>query len=160
MQIQTIVNEHTAKLLEDHRPPNHAYIMFEKRGYSLKPPGDLVPEFGIATINVEHRPEQAGKLDYYVMQKGYKVIAYGNFPKLNDRNPRRAQVARWHSGVDGSNPWDELERRCLFYMNRGKEQSELAKVQQEKTGLEQKLSEMASKLEKLEATNDKAKRSN
>jgi len=157
MQIKVSVNEQTAKLLETQREPNYAYIMFEKRGYNLKHPGDLIPAYNISIMNVEHRPEQATKLDYYVMQKRYKVIAYGNFPKLNDTNPRRAQVAKWHSGVNGENPWDELARRCNFYMNLTAEKDSLAKVELEKSELERKLAEMSAKLEKLEVTNDKAK---
>lgn len=160
MQVNVPVNEHTTKLLESHRAPNHAYILLEKRGLNLKPPGVLEPSFGLATLNVEHRPEQATKLDYYVMQKGFKVIGYGNFPKLNDKNPRRAQLAKWHSGVDGTNPWDELERRCLFYMNQGKDKNELQKALEEKSSLEAKLAEMQSRLEKQEDKDDKAKRNN
>lgn len=157
MQIKVPVNEQTAKLLEKQREPNHAYIMFEKRGFDLRPPGDLIPSFNISVINVEHRPEQATKLDYYVMQKRYKVIAYGNFPKINDPNPRRAQLAKWHGGVNGENPWDELARRCNFYMNLAVDKDSFAKIESEKSELERKLADMSAKLEKLEATNDKAK---
>lgn len=162
METNVAITEETQKLLNIQREPNYAYIMFEKKGYSLVPPGDYVPSNGIAILNVEQRPEQATKLDYYVMQKGFKVIGYGNFPKLDDRNPRRRALAKWHSGPEGDNPWDSLEKRCKFYMGQAAEKGQLAKLQEEKSALEAQLEEMKKQVAKKNQgdKHDKAEGSN
>ncbi|MCA9811718.1 MAG: hypothetical protein KC483_02525 [Nitrosarchaeum sp.] len=135
----------TVDQLKNWRKPRHAYILFETREYSLRRPildekGKPIPEVDesgqvvkdekgrivykfyepglyhtLFTLNVENRPEIGSKFKQY-MRKGYRVIDFGNFPKSNDPDLRRAQKVKHHSGPSGENPWDTLAADTLAQM--------------------------------------------
>jgi len=120
-------------LLRGWRPPvETAYILFQSRVYNISTEEWQDSTF---TLNVDGRPEQTEKLQYYCMVKGYKIIHYGNFPKANHPNPRIAAKARMHTGSDNVNPWDVLEAACKQYMgveqSRNARESELLKKLEE-----------------------------
>jgi len=108
------VPETVADLLRGWNPPKEmAYILFQTKNYEI---GAEEWRDGTFTLNVDGRPEQTEKVAYYVMQKGYKIIDYGNFPRANHPNPRIAMKAQIHTGPDRINPWDVLENVCKQFM--------------------------------------------
>lgn len=139
---KTLVSEmqdETRDQLRGWNPPRGAYILLEKRRLHLRPDTSIVPGYGLQTIWVEDRPDQAEKLRAAV-RKGCRILHYANFPKLNDPDPARAAKARMHGGPDHRNPWDTLEREVRQIMgldNSGK----LAELEREKQALEAKLAE-------------------
>jgi hypothetical protein len=140
------VKPETIQYLTGWRKPNYAYILFEKRQFHLSGTGTIREGTGLMTLNVQHRPEQSSKLFYYTgASKRYKIIDYGNFPKINDNNPERAKLARLHSGPNGKNPWDALESQVKFLMESGIEQDKVKKLEIEKAGLEAKLAQALAK---------------
>jgi hypothetical protein len=89
--------------------PKTAYILLEAKQYNLTSGGDMTPGYGLMTLDVEGRPEQMHRIDYY-LKKGFRVLDYGNFPKLNDENPLRSARAELYSHGRGVNPWDLVAR--------------------------------------------------
>lgn len=145
------VKPETLNYLKGFRRPNFAYVLFEKKQFHLKEGGAIVEGTGLMTLNVENRPEQMQKIEYYTgAVKKFKIIDYGNFPKLNDPNPQRARLAKMHSGPDGSNPWDRLEQNLLHYMT---ESTKISQLESEKAGLEAKLAAALSKQSQEKAKN-------
>lgn len=98
----------TRKQLVAWKRPSFAYVLFEKKEWHIKEGGYKTIGHGLMTLNVEGRPEQAHQIDIY-LNKGYRIIDYGNFPKLDDTSPSRAARARLYSHGAGINPWDSLE---------------------------------------------------
>lgn len=127
------LHEETLRDLTGWTPPSHAYVMFEKKEWVMGQDQKRRRTWSIGLINVENRPEQIGKLQYYVVQKGYRLIDWGNFPKLNDADTKRARKARLYSGPNGENPWDALEASCRSYSEMNPNWRE------EKSALEEKL---------------------
>ena len=64
---------------------------------------------GLMTLNAESRPEIYHHVDIY-LQKGFRILDFGNFPKFSDKNPARAAKAHHYSQGAGINPWDNLEK--------------------------------------------------
>lgn len=143
-------SEECKLLLKGWRRPAHAYVLMETRERQIQPDGSLVAGVGLFTFNVEHRPDQAHKIEMYE-SKGYKVIDYGNFPAYNDANPSRAKLAKMHTGPDGINPWDELAKICNRKLK--SEEVQAAKVR----GIQAKLDEANKKLEALSKREENAK---
>ena len=140
------VKPETLQYLKGWKRPKHAYILFEKRQFHLREGGNYVEGTGLFTMTVEHRPEQFEKIAYYTgPYKKFKIIDFGNFPKLNDSNPQRARLARMHAGKDGTNPWDGLEAQLRYAMGEG---NKIAQLEKEKAGLEAKLAAALAKKEK------------
>lgn len=108
--------EETKEKLKDHRPPPYAYILFETNEIAFSSNGDRKLDHGLFTLRVDQRPAIGPKVDQY-LQKGFKILHYDNFPKLNDNNPARAQMARQHSRPGGGTDWDALEARVKRLMN-------------------------------------------
>jgi hypothetical protein len=108
---KTIVQpkEETLQYLTGWKRPTHAYILFETKEWHLLHDGEKRLGTGLMTLNAESRPEIAHHVDAYI-QKGFKILDYGNFPKFNDRNPQRAAKAHHYSQGAGINPWDALEK--------------------------------------------------
>jgi hypothetical protein len=111
LEYQTMVTplNETRQQLVGFTKPDFAYVLFEKKEWHLKEGGYKVPGVGLMTLNVEGRPEQTHQIDIY-LKKGYRIIDYGNFPRLDDARPSRAAKARLYSQGAGINPWDELEK--------------------------------------------------
>jgi hypothetical protein len=108
---KTIVQpkEETKKYLTGWKRPSHAYILFETKEWHLSHDGERRLGTGLMTLNAESRPEINHHIDKY-LQKGFRVLDYGNFPKLNDRVAARAAKAHHYSQGAGMNPWDSLEK--------------------------------------------------
>lgn len=108
---QTIVQPkpETLQYLTGWKKPRHAYVLFETREWHIKHNGSREEGTGLMTLNVESRPEQAHQIDIY-LNKGFRIIDYGNFPKFTDKNPARAAKALHYSQGAGVNPWDNLEQ--------------------------------------------------
>jgi hypothetical protein len=108
---KTIVQpkEETLKYLTGWRRPGYAYILFETKEWHLSHDGEKRLGTGLMTLNAESRPEIAHHIEIY-LQKGYRILDYGNFPSLSDKNPARAAKARHYSQGSGMNPWDSLEK--------------------------------------------------
>lgn len=126
--------------------PNHAYVLFETRERDVKT-GNI--RHALMTLDVNNRPDQAHRLDYYVRVKRFRIIDYGNFPSANSPNPRIAAKAQMHTGPDKVNPWHSLEAACASYMRVNPE------WKQEKAALDAKVEELTKKLAEKEAANVK-----
>jgi len=108
------VSDEVKNELRGWKPPkDRAYILFQSKNYEYSRERWYEALF---TLDVDGRPEQASRVDYYVMQKGYRIIHYGNFPKPNHPNPAIAKKAQMHIGSDMVNPWDDLENHVKRYM--------------------------------------------
>lgn len=161
------VKPKTKELLKEWRPPKHAYILFEKREFNLDHQHNYTPQTGLMTLNVEHRPEQESKLFYYTgPMKKFRVIGYGNFPKLNEGPERRRKQAKLYSDKDGTNPWDILEDRVRYFLNLDPDadlklkalSSENTTLKSDKETLEKRLEEVTKQLEaKTNAKNENRK---
>lgn len=142
----------TVDALRGWRPPRGAYVLFEKKQYNVVRDEPHRVGGGLFTLWLEERPEQWGKIPYY-KDKGFRVIHYGKFPKLNDPDVARAKKARAHSGKDMINPWDIMAKRLDGEIAGDPHAIEkLAAVENERQALEQKLKAAE---EKLAAANSK-----
>jgi hypothetical protein len=108
---QTIVqpSAEAVQYLKGWKKPRFAYILFETREWHIGHDGSRTEGTGLMTLNVESRPEQLHQVDIY-LNKGFRIIDYGNFPKFSDKNPQRAAKALHYSQGAGINPWDNLEQ--------------------------------------------------
>lgn len=99
----------TIQHLTGWKRPKYAYVLFETKEWHISHDGQRKPATGLMTLNAESRPEIAHQVEFY-LRKGYRLIDYGNFPKLSDPNPARAAKATHYSQGAGINPWDSLEQ--------------------------------------------------
>lgn len=141
----------TLNYLKGWKRPNYAYVLFETRKWHLGKDMGLTPGTGLFTLNVEARPEQEQKLNFYVLKKRFRIIDWGNFPKLNDPNPNRAARARMYSGHKNANPWDSLENAILGFMQTNPNwKEEKAKFEDKERGLLAKVAAAEARLKALE----------
>ena len=142
----------TLDYLKGWKRPQHAYVLFEKREIHLGKDMNYRLGTGLMTLNLEARPEQESKLNYYVFKKRFRIIDYGNFPKITDANPARAAKARMYSGHNGANPWDSMEQAILGIMGTNPNwREEKAKYEQEKSGMAAKLAAAEARAKALES---------
>lgn len=108
---KTIVQpkEETLAYLTGWKRPNHAFILFETKEWHIEGDGARRQGTGLMTLNAESRPEIYHHVDMY-LQKGFRILDFGNFPKFSDKNPARAAKAHHYSQGAGINPWDNLEK--------------------------------------------------
>ncbi len=102
------IHEDTKRELKGWKPPRGAYILFEKRYWELSE--DLKEKHGLFILSVEARPDIGFKLDQYCNDKKYRILDWGNFPQINDRDPKRAAMAK--AQIDpqtGKSAWASLE---------------------------------------------------
>lgn len=154
-EVAARVKEETLHYLKGWRRPKFAFILWEKTEYHVK---ERRWGTGLFQMPVESRPDIGSKIQQY-KRKGYKIIDYGNFPKLNDADPQRAAHARHHSGADGRNPWDILERDVLRELQ---DTSQKDILEANNRTLEAKISELQKALnaKKLEESQDVRKNKN
>lgn len=108
---KTIVQpkEETLTYLTGWKRPQHAYILFETKELHVSHDGERRWGTGLMTLNAESRPEIYHHVDIY-LQKGFRILDYGNFPKFTDKSAARAAKAQHYSQGAGINPWDNLEK--------------------------------------------------
>jgi len=135
---KTMVTElapETKDQLRGFREPGHAYILLESIVYhATGENGQWRKGHSITTLNMENRPEQIGRVQYYI-SKGSRPIHFAKFYKTNDENPARAAKAKMHTGPDHRNPWDHMAAFLKNAMN----QKTAASYESEKLGLEKKI---------------------
>lgn len=114
---KTMVTPHPESVanLSGWKRPTTAYILLETPQLNIL--GDGIREWGkgLTTINAESRAEVMHQVDFY-LNKGGRVLDYGNFPKLNDASAKRADKAMQYSRGGTENPWDTLERHVKLKM--------------------------------------------
>lgn len=143
--------EETLQYLKGWRPPKGAYVLFETKEWHLKSDGIREVGTGLMTLNAESRADIAHQVDYY-LNKGYRILDYGNFPKFNDQNPSRAAKAQHYSQGAGINPWDALEKYVRQKMEADVNwKAEKAAMQFEMDALKAKLAAELAKKEKASA---------
>ena len=140
-----VIEKETIDQLRGWKPPTHAYILFEMPCMYGVGAGEFRKGFTLCTMNLENRPEQKERF-YYHTRKGARPIHFGNFPRHDDADPRRAQKARMHTGPDHVNPWDDMARLVKAQMARDGGQVGLKEAN---AGLEAKLAEARAELENL-----------
>jgi primosomal protein N'' len=147
--------EETIQYLTGWSPPKGAYVLFETREWHLKSDGVRELGTGLMTLNAESRADIAHQVDFY-LNKGFRILHYGNFPKFNDQNPARAAKAQHYSQGAGVNPWDALEKYVRMKMEADVNwKAEKATMQLELDALKQKLAAELAKKEKVAAAADK-----
>lgn len=136
----------TLTYLEGWKRPVYAYILFETKEWHILHDGEKRLGTGLMTLNAESRPEIEHHLDIY-LKKGFRILDYGNFPKFNDKDPRRAAKAMHYSQGRGINPWDGLEKAVKQKMASEISWSERAnEYESEINALRRKLEEEQAKL--------------
>lgn len=137
----------TLTYLKGWKRPTFAYVLFEKREIHLGRDMQYRMGTGLFTLTLENRPEQESKLNYYVFKKRFRIIDYGNFPRLNDPNPMRADKARMYSGHKGANPWDAMEQAILGMMGSNPNwREEKARYEEETRGLKAKIAALEAQM--------------
>ena len=150
------VDDETKGYLTGWREPRTAYVLLEKIEYKIQPDYSVVQGKGLMTYNVENRADHHGwKLREY-QKKGFRIIHYANFPKLNDNNSARAKKARLYSGDSGKNPWDALEQELLTLMSGNPDVAQ--KLKDREDDLKRALAEKSTLEAKLQAAEAKMKR--
>jgi hypothetical protein len=144
--------EETKEKLKSHNPPPFAYVLMETNEIACSSNGDRKLDHGLFTLRVDQRPDIAPKIDQY-LKKGFKILHYANFPKLNDENPKRAELAKLHSKPGGGTAWNYLEshvKRVMTYDpnwadSKSKLEQSLAAKDQELKALQDRVIQMQSK---------------
>lgn len=106
---ETMIRVNEPEVLDELRgwkPPNHAYVLFKRRMYDVK---EERVRWTLATLNVDTRPEQMPRIEFYVFKKGFKVIHWGNFPRADSNNIQHQQKVKLYSEGKGINKWALLE---------------------------------------------------
>lgn len=133
------------KALTGWRPPKGAYVLLEVPQLNIVADGVREWGKGLMTLSCESRAQMQHHVDHYI-SKGGRVIHYGQFPKLNDPNPKRAEKAYQYSEGKGVNPWDALEAHVRMRMAGDVTHlAEVSKLEEENNALKAKLAEMLSK---------------
>jgi len=104
------ISKQTLDNLKGWREPQGAYVLYEKkyREWGQDKNGEVT--FSTHTLLIGVRPDQGAKIEWYVRAKGMRVIHWGNFPKINDADPKRAAIAKQHvDPATGVCKFDELE---------------------------------------------------
>lgn len=151
---KTMVEPHPDSIpnLTGWKRPTHAYVLMEMPQYNILAEGRMSVGKGLATLNAESRAEIMHQVDYYA-NKGGRVLDYGNFPKFNDSNPKRAEKAMHYSQGSGVNAWDALERHVKLRMSADVNwRDEKAAMQEEVDALKAKLAEATAKKTNTSAT--------
>lgn len=136
-------SDETKLQLKGWRPPNFAYVLLETREVDLRRPRGQRLTHGLCIMNVENRPEQIEKL-YFYKRKGYRVLHYGNFPKLMTATGKRLTLLKAHMGPNGINPWDSLENVVLQELRSDKDHF---LIREELRGTQAKLEQARKELE-------------
>lgn len=123
------------------KEPKGAYVLLEVPQYNIKKDGVIERGMGLTTVNAESRAQMQHHVDIYIA-KGGRVLHYGNFPRMNDASPKRAEKAYQYSEGKGVNPWDALEAHVKMRMT-GDVQAikQIASLEDEVNALKAKLAE-------------------
>lgn len=149
-EIKPRLSENTIQILKTTRVPQYAYVVFQIP--KIRHYGDGLREVttGICVVNVEDQPNQICILDDLQNRNGV-YCAHGNFPKHDDRDPRRAQKHRLYNDPEGSNPWDLVDAYCQKLINNNKEVFEIeSKLKSELESLKKELEKEKKKAKKEE----------
>lgn len=144
---KTMVEPHPDSIpnLTGWKRPKHAYVLLEIPQYNLGMNGTITPGKGLCTVNAESRPEVMHHVDFYI-NKGGRVLDYGNFPKLGDPIAKRAEKALHYSQGTGVNAWDALERHVKQRMSGDMNwREEKARLEEENNALKAKLAEQTAR---------------
>jgi hypothetical protein len=142
------LKESTIQLLETTKEPRHAYICCEKTKIRRMMGMEHVKEVttGLAFLNVEDQADQEYNLHDLVVNRGARVICYGNFPSANSPDNIRQDKYRVYSEPNALNPWDKMKSICDTYLGREIEVNELIEAEKQKVSLLTKeLNELRSK---------------
>lgn len=143
---KTMVEPHpdSEKNLLGWRRPKTAYVLLEIPQYNIIADGVRTVGKGLVTVNAESRADVINQVEIYI-NKGGRILDYGNFPKLTDANPARASKARLYSQGSGMEPWGALEKFC-----RMKVEGDL-RADHEKDLMKQEIDALKAKLQAQEA---------
>lgn len=136
-------NEQVENALKGWRPPlNYAYILFERWRIEIVAEGDKAITYGTFVMDVEGRPEQISKVEFYV-RKGFRILDWGNFHYLSDANKESAKKAAMYN-----NAWATLEEDLKRIAESTDIRAENESLKSENDALLAKISEYESKLSK------------
>jgi hypothetical protein len=144
---KTMIEPHPDSIpnLTGWKRPAHAFVLLEVPQRNIIKDGEYSYSKGLLTINAESRAEVMHQVEAYI-GKGGRVLDYGNFPKLNDANPRRAEKARIYGQGSGQNPWDTLEHALRVKMSPdSNRQEQILAKDAEINALKAKLAEIEAK---------------
>lgn len=91
------------------KEPRKAYVLMEMRKYDLN--NDRWYR-GLATLDVDGRPEREEAIRYYINNKAGKILHYANFPSFDSPIQEHVAKARLYGGQKQRNVWGELARFC------------------------------------------------
>ena len=156
---KTMVTPHPESIpnLTGWKRPVTAFVLLETPQLNILADGVTSWGKGLTTINAESRAEVMHQVDFY-LNKGGRILDYGNFPKLNDPSARRAEKAMQYSKGGTENPWDALERHVKMKMSADVGwRDEKEEMQKEMDALKAKLAEAEAKKEVKDSKASKEK---
>lgn len=133
-------NPETVNALRGWTPPKHAYVLFERWKIELLSEGERIITHGAFVFNVEGRPDQTPKIEFYV-RKGFRILDWGNFHYLTDANKESAKLAAMYDSA-----WAKLEADLLHIANTTDIRAENKELREEKDALLAKIAEYEAKL--------------
>lgn len=91
-------SKETEDELKGWQPPSDgtAYILLEKKYLDHADGGEPKIRYNLYTMRVGSRPEQLEKLRCNVQVKGMRILHWDRFPNINDKDAKRAQMAKMH----------------------------------------------------------------
>ena len=101
------LEEQTRDALRGWTPPREAYVLFERWSIELVSDAEKRTRYTTFTFNVEARPEQFHKIEFYI-RKGYRILHWGNFHFLTDKDEESVKLAQLHK-----NAWQRLENELI-----------------------------------------------
>lgn len=136
-------NEQVENALRGWRPPmTSAYILFERWRIEIIGEGEKIVTYGTFVMDVEGRPEQISKVEFYV-RKGYRILDWGNFHYLADADKESAKKAAMYN-----NAWATLEEDLKRIAEANDIRAENVSLKSENDALQAKIAEYEAKLAK------------
>ena len=149
-EVKPRLAENTIKLLSSTRLPLHAYVVYQIPKIRHYGNGEREITTGICIVNVEDQPNQICILDDLSNRNGV-YCCHGNFPRHDDKDPKRAAKHRLYNDPDGSNPWDNVNAYCQKLINQSREVFEIeSKLKSELDSLKKELEKEKKKAKKEE----------
>lgn len=137
-EVKQGLDPYTIELLRTTREPTHPYIVCESKHVKWSSEGREHNKVitGLSFLNLSGQVDQRYLLTDYIVNKGGRVITYGNFPTASFR----PEQYRMHSEPNGSNAYDRMAHACESYLGTVVSQSETErKLKSELHTLQQEL---------------------
>jgi hypothetical protein len=158
-EVKEGLDPYTIELLKTTREPSHPYIVCESKHVKWSSQGREHNKAitGLSFLNLSGQVDQRYLLTDYVVNKGGRVITYGNFPTAS----HRPEQYKLHSEPNGSNAYDRMAHACESYLGTVVNQSSTErKLKSELKSLQEELATLKNTKENKDDTIKGANRKN